>query len=64
MGRIGITKIYEGGSERFMGVEVLELLNERNNLERAALDDAIAIAAMVHKGQTDMAGNSCILHPL
>ncbi len=47
-----------------MGVEVLELLNERNNLERAALDDAIAIAAMVHKGQTDMAGNSCILHPL
>lgn len=30
----------------------------------ASLEDAIAIAAMVHKGQTDKAGAPYILHPL
>lgn len=33
-------------------------------LTAATLDDAIAIAAIVHKGQTDKAGAPYILHPL
>src|SRR5689334_3011231 len=37
----------------------------KNNQKRpATLEDAIAIAATVHKGQTDKAGAPYILHPL
>lgn len=34
------------------------------NNKIATLEDAIAIAALAHKGQTDKAGSSYILHPL
>ena len=36
----------------------------KNETKTATLEDAIAIAAQAHKGQTDKAGASYILHPL
>lgn len=36
----------------------------KNENKWATIEDAIAIAANAHKGQTDKAGNSYILHPL
>lgn len=32
--------------------------------EKATLEDAISIAALAHKGQTDKTGNPYLLHPL
>ena len=39
-------------------------LSMKEKSDQATLEDAIAIASLAHKGQTDKAGNIYLLHPL